>query len=89
MTRYDVCLNLFFLHHGSVSVFVHKSEQMKDERSERQSVREQVLEWLMADSVNSQRCPFPIKGMNFCFVSPTMSIQQHSNTVHQAFLADA
>lgn len=49
-------------------MFVYKSETRKEE-NERQSEREQVLEWLMADSVNSQRCPFLIKGMNFSFVS--------------------
>lgn len=38
--------------------------------NERQSGREQVLEWLMAERVNSRGCSFLIKGMNFSFVSP-------------------
>ena len=66
-------------------MFVYKSETRK-EGTERQSEREQVLEWLMADSVNSQRCPFLIKGMNFSLSRPsTMNTQWHSNTIHQAF----
>lgn len=44
-------------------------EDTRKEGNERQSGREQVLEELMAESVNSQRCPFLIKGMNFSFVS--------------------
>ena len=44
-------------------------EERRKEGSERQSEREQVLEWLMADGMNREHCPFLIKGMNFSFVS--------------------
>lgn len=48
---------------------LYTKETTRKEGNERQSEREQVLEWLMADSVNGQPCPFLIKGMNFSFVS--------------------
>lgn len=65
-------------------------EKTRREGNERQSEREQVLEWLMADSVNSQRCPFLIKGMNFSFVSAVNNEHPAStqNTIHPAFLTD-
>lgn len=51
-------------------------EKTRKEGNERPSEREQVLEWLMADGVNSQPCPL---GMNLCFVSPV-------NNEHRAAL---
>lgn len=47
-----------------------KESKTRKRGSERRSEREQVLEWLMAGGLNSQPCPFLIKGMNFFFVSP-------------------
>ena len=44
-------------------------EKTRREGNYNKSEREQVLEWLMADTVNSQRCLFLIKGMNFPIVS--------------------
>lgn len=44
-------------------------EKTVREGHERKSEREQVLEWLMADTMNSQRCPFLIKGMDLPIVS--------------------
>lgn len=57
----------------------------REERNERLSEREQVLEWLMADSMNGQRWIFLIKGMNFCFVSAVNNERpQHSTPSSQA-----
>lgn len=65
-----------FLHYSTPLCTKEKTRRVANEK---QSEREQVFEWLMADGVNSQWCPFLIKGRNFSFM-------YMDNKEHQAAL---
>lgn len=67
---YDSQLKLMFNVFALQQVCLCTKEKTRKKGNERQSEREQVLEWLMADSMNSHHCSFLIKGMNLSFVSP-------------------
>lgn len=61
---------------------------MREKENERESEREQVFEWLMANSLNSEPCPFLIKGMNFSFVLVVNNEQQVPLKHHQTLLTE-